>query len=628
MQRFLKLKGRSMVYLDNYISKDLFDEKLKEFIKGSFLDALKKCSQKPDDCKDIDIFVSAGTPEHWKDSIEFALRNGGYTIWGKREENKDEWINRILSQGLKGMESTFFESYIRSGSKLGKIQGFTLSPITINVFYCSNVGLFGAGIVTTLIIDGMNPFWTEERNASTKIGFPVVIFPFRWLVKIFWLHSSVLANRTDPGKWRGIEPPQRVVVRGGIQSIKDLSLRHELVKRLINDIVKGVDETLMFFEKFSSETKIVEERVVKPEGKILSPPLLVPGKCIIEVSSEELSRIRNEILQEFAVEPDIIDFLLSVLVYGCKNVLLVGKPGTGKTSIARFIAEKLGFEPIVVTANAHWSRVDVIGGPMFIGSGSVTWRPGVLMEAIARHLEAKQHGKKGAWLIIDEINRADVDKAFGEFFTIFSGPEPSEWVIPSYIIDEWKKYSNANQNDVYRPMLEAIKRNLYRNEKYIVPPDFRVIGTMNYVDVANLFAIGEAFTRRFVRIEVEYPNDIDKEINILLNKIKRGGDFREAIRILEDEDVEKLIKSVTKSLRDEVKRLSFGSAYLLNTLYTFLAQVRLKLDTGTLLENIKNEVRKLLKYSIESTLSLTPLWDEELRREVEKVLNEALGLHE
>jgi len=617
-----------MVYLDNYINKDLFDEMLKKFIKGPFLDALKKCSQKPDDCKDIDAFVSAGTPEHWRDSIEFALRNGGYTIWGKREENKDKWINRTFSQGLKGMELTFFESYIRSGSELGKTQGFTLSPITVNVFYCSNVGIFGAGIVTTLIIDGMNPFWTEERNASTKMGSPVVIFPFRWLVRIFWLHSSVLANRTDPGKWRGIEPPQRVVVRGGIQSIKDLSLRHELVKRLINDIVKGVDETLMFFEKFSSETKIVEEKVVKPEEKILPPPLLVPGKCIIEVSSEELSRIRNEILQEFAVEPDIIDFLLSVLVYGCKNVLLVGKPGTGKTSIARFIAEKLGFEPIIVTANAHWSRVDVIGGPMFIGSGSVTWRPGVLMEAIARHLEAKQRNKNGAWLIIDEINRADVDKAFGEFFTIFSGPEPSEWVIPSYIIDEWEKYSKVNQNDVYRPMLEAIKRNLYRNEKYIVPPDFRVIGTMNYVDVANLFAIGEAFTRRFVRIGVEYPNDIDKELSILLNKIKKSGDFREAIRILEDEDVKKLIKSVTKSLRDEVKRLSFGSAYLLNTLYTFLAQVRLKLTTGTPLENIKNEVRKLLKYSIESTLSLTSLWDEDLRREVEKVLNEALGLHE
>jgi MoxR-like ATPase len=564
-----------MVYLGNYINKDLFDEMLKKFIKGPFLDALKKCSQKPDDCRDIDVFVSAGTPEHWRDSIEFALRNGGYTIWGKREENKDEWINRILSQGLKGMELTFFESYIRSGSKLGKAQGFILSPITVNVFYCNNVGIFGAGIVTTLIIDGMNPFWTEERNASSKMGSPVVIFPFRWFVRIFWLHSSVLANRTDPDKWRGIEPPQRVVVRGGIQSIKDLSLRHELVKRLINDIVKGVDETLTFFEKFLSETKIVEEKkAVKSEEKILSPPLLVPEKCIIEVSSEELSRIRNEILQEFAVEPDIIDFLLSVLVYGCKNVLLVGRPGTGKTSIARFIAEKLGFEPIVVTANAHWSRVDVIGGPMLIGSGSVTWRPGVLMEAIARHLEAKQRNKKGAWLIIDEINRADVDKAFGEFFTIFSGPEPSEWVIPSYIIDEWERYSSTNQNDVYRPMLEAIKRNLYRNGKYVVPPDFRVIGTLNYVDVANLFVIGEAFTRRFVRIEIEYPSDIDKELSILLSKIRRSGNFDEAIAILEDEDVMKMIKSVTRSLRDEVKRLPFGSAYLLNTLYTFLAQVR------------------------------------------------------
>jgi MoxR-like ATPase len=625
-----------MVYLDNYINKGLFDEMLKKFIKGPFLDALKKCSQKPDDCKDIDIFVSAGTAEHWRDSIEFALRNGGYTIWGKREENKDEWINRILSKSPKESDSslstafmsTFFESYIRSGSKLGKTQGFTLSPVTVNVFYCNNVGIFGAGIVTTLIIDGMNPFWTEERNASIKMGSPVVIFPFRWLARIFWLHSSVLANRTDPSKWKGIEPPKGVVAIRGIQPIKDLSLRHELVKRLINDIVKGMDETLMFFEKFSSETKIVEEKVVKPGERILPPSLLVPGKCIIEVSSEELSRIRNEILQEFAVESDIIDFLLSVLVYGCKNVLLVGRPGTGKTSIARFIAEKLGFESIVVTANAHWSRVDVVGGPMLIGSGSVTWRPGVLMEAIARHLEAKQRNKRGAWLIIDEINRADVDKAFGEFFTIFSGPEPSEWVIPSYIIDEWERYSSANQNDVYRPMLEAIKRNLYRNGKYVVPPDFRVIGTLNYVDVANLFVIGEAFTRRFVKIEIEYPSDIDKELSILLSKIRRSGDFDEAIAILEDEDVMKMIKSVTRSLRDEVKRLPFGSAYLLNTLYTFLAQVRLKLATGATRESIRNEVRKLLRYSIESALSLSPLWDEELRREVEKVLKGVLGPHE
>jgi len=601
-----------MVYLDNYINKD-FDEKLKKFIKLVLLDVLRKCSQSPNACGDIDIFISAGSQQHWRDSIEFALRNGGYTIWGKREENKDEWINRILSQGLKGMESSFFASYIRSGAKLGKTRDFVLSPIIVNMFYCNDVGIFGAGVVTTLIIDDMNPFWTEERSASENIGSPVIIFPFRWLVRIFWLHSSVLANPIDPSKWRGIKPPEGIVTRGGLQRVKDNNLRHELIKELITEIMRGVDETLRFFEKPAPEKK---EVVVPPQ---------VPEKCVIDIPTNDLARIRNEVLQEFAVEPDVVDFLLSILVYGCKNVLLIGKPGTGKTSIARFIAEKLGFEPIVVTANAHWSRVDVIGGPMFIGPGSVTWRPGVLMEAIAKHLEAKQHGKRGAWLIIDEINRADVDKAFGEFFTIFSGPEPGEWVMPVYIIDEWERYSAGSQGDVYKKVLEAIKSSLRKsNAGYHVPPDFRVVGTMNYVDVANLFAIGEAFTRRFVRVVIDYPSNLDRELDILLNKVKRIKEFDDKVMSILDKDTLNTIKALTKELRD-VKRLAFGSAYLLNTLYAFLAQVKLRLVTGEPIESVKREAKRILRHAVESSLSITPLWDEDLKSDVDNALKKVLG---
>jgi MoxR-like ATPase len=320
-----------------------------------------------------------------------------------------------------------------------------------------------------------------------------------------------------------------------------------------------------------------------------------------------------------------VDFLLSILVYGCKNVLLIGKPGTGKTSIARFIAEKLSFEPIVVTANAHWSRVDVIGGPMFIGLGSVTWRPGVLMEAIAKHLEAKQHGKRGAWLIIDEINRADVDKAFGEFFTIFSGPEPSEWVMPVYIIDEWERYSAGSQGDVYKKVLEAIKSSPRKsNAGYHVPPDFRVVGTMNYVDVANLFAIGEAFTRRFVRVVIDYPSNLDRELDILLNKVKRIKEFDDKVMSILDKDTLNTIKALTKELRD-VKRLAFGSAYLLNTLYAFLAQVKLRLVAGEPVESVKREAKRILRLAVESSLSITPLWDEELKHDVDKALGKVLG---
>jgi len=605
-----------MVYLDNYINKD-FDEKLKKFIKSSLLDALRKCSQSSNACGDVDIFISAGSQQHWRDSIEFALRNGGYTIWGKREENKDEWMNRILSKSPKESESslsaafmsTFFESYIKSGARLGKTRDFVLSPITINMMYCNDVGIFGAGVVTTLIIDNMNPFWTEEKEKSNKVGSPVVIFPIRWLIKIFWLHPTVLLNSLDPSKWSGIEPPEGVVTRAGLQSVKNTSIRHELMKRLISDIERGVDKTLEFFEK--------------PASPPPSPPQV--EKCVVNVSPDELKRIRDEVLREFAVEPDIVDFLLSVLVYGCKNVLLIGKPGTGKTSIARFIAEKLGFEPVVVTANAHWSRVDVVGGPMFIGTGAVAWRPGILMEALAKHLEAKRSGKRGAWLIIDEINRADVDKAFGEFFTIFSGPEPSEWIIPAYVINEWERYSAGSQGDVYKNTLELFKSSLRKSSMgYYVPPDFRVIGTMNYVDVANLFAIGEAFTRRFVRVVIDYPSNLDRELDILLSKVKRIKEFDDKVMSILDKDTLSTIKALTKELRN-VKRLAFGSAYLLNTLYAFLAQVKLRLITGEPIESVKREAKRILKHAVESSLSITPLWDEELKHDVDKALDKALG---
>ncbi|MCL7390390.1 MAG: MoxR family ATPase, partial [Thaumarchaeota archaeon] len=341
--------------------------------------------------------------------------------------------------------------------------------------------------------------------------------------------------------------------------------------------------------------------------------------------------IKEEVLKEFVIDPELLDFLLSILVYGCKNVLMIGRPGTGKTSIARFIAEKLGFEPIIVTANAHWSRVDVIGGPMFIGSGFVTWRPGVLMEAIARHLEAKQRNKRGAWLIIDEINRADVDKAFGEFFTIFSGPEPSEWIIPESIIREWEKYaSQSGEKDPYYEDLNTIVKALPKTDRgYMIPPDFRVIGTMNYVDVSNLFTIGEAFTRRFVRIVIDYPQDendlevyVDKELEILVNKIRRSKEFdEEALKILDE--VRDTVKKTVIRLR-KINRLAFGTAHLLNTLHTFLAEAKLKLATGASIESVRNEARKILRNAIESSLSITPLWDEDLRKEVEKELKEAL----
>jgi MoxR-like ATPase len=580
-----------------------FIDQLDNYIKTHLIKLLKACTSDVNFCSDekVKIYILPGEETHWRDSLMFAKINGGFAPWGSENNEKK-----------------FFEAYWSSYKD--KSFGVFQPPI-INIFYCRNKGIIGLGLVIAIVIDGLNPFWIAEKAAGDKTR----KYIFRWFAKVVWLHQSVLTNINDPSKWSGIEAPSNIKSQGYLQGyIRSLEGKPELKQAILNVLMDSVEKDL------DTVMKAFKER--KEEQAKLVPVYPYPSeKCVLNVSSDDLRRIKEEVLKEFVIDPELLDFLLSILVYGCKNVLMIGRPGTGKTSIARFIAEKLGFEPIIVTANAHWSRVDVIGGPMFIGSGFVTWRPGVLMEAIARHLEAKQRNKRGAWLIIDEINRADVDKAFGEFFTIFSGPEPSEWIIPESIIREWEKYTSQNSGkDPYYEDLNTIVNALPKTDRgYMIPPDFRVIGTMNYVDVSNLFSIGEAFTRRFVRIVIDYPQDendlevyVDKELEILVNKIRRSKEFdEEALKILDE--VRDTVKKTVIRLR-KINRLAFGTAHLLNTLHTFLAEAKLKLATGASIESVRNEARKILRNAIESSLSITPLWDEDLRKEVEKELKEAL----
>jgi MoxR-like ATPase len=593
------------MYLDNYFSTQ-FVEQLENYIRTDLMKLLRSCASDAGFCDDnrLRMYILPGEEAHWRDSLVFAKVSGGFIPWGS-----------------ENYEKMFFKTYW----SLYKGKGFgVFDPPIINVFYCKNRGIIGLGLVVAIMIDGLNPFWASEkspRDTPRK-------YMFRWFTKIIWLHQTVLANIEDPSKWSGVKAPDSIKNQGFLQGyIRSLDgkpefkqLKHEVLKALINDVERDLDTVLKVFKE-------------RKEGQAKPVPVYpYPSeKCVLNVSSDDLRRIKEEVLKEFVIDPELLDFLLSILVYGCKNVLMIGRPGTGKTSIARFIAEKLKFKPVIVTANAHWSRVDVIGGPMFIAN-MVTWRPGILMQALAEHLKVKGDGWRGVWLIIDEINRADVDKAFGEFFTIFSGPEPSEWIIPESIIREWEKYaSQSGEKDPYYEDLNTIVKALPKTDRgYMIPPDFRVIGTMNYVDVSNLFTIGEAFTRRFVRIVIDYPQSekdlevyVDKELEVLVNKIRRSKEFdEEALKILDS--VRDTIKKAVIELR-KIDRLAFGTAHLLNALHTFLAEVKLKHVTGASIESIKNDSKKILKHAIESALSITPLWDEDLRNKIENKLKGALG---
>ena len=104
---------------------------------------------------------------------------------------------------------------------------------------------------------------------------------------------------------------------------------------------------------------------------------------------------------------------------------------------------------------------------------------------------------KFAQLIVDELNRADIDKAFGPLFTLLAGTDakhPSDSVVLPFQGKDGKNSEIAwaeNRNNGVSP--------------YLLTPGWRLIGTLNVSEKASLFQLSFAFLRRFAIIDVPLP---------------------------------------------------------------------------------------------------------------------------
>jgi len=204
----------------------------------------------------------------------------------------------------------------------------------------------------------------------------------------------------------------------------------------------------------------------------------------------------------FENEEQIIRQITVALKNG-KHIILIGPPGTGKSKLAKEICDFYcdGGGYTMTTATSDWSTFDTIGGYMQDESGKLKFSPGVFLKCF--HDENDDQVNK--WLIIDEINRADIDKAFGEMFSALTGDNISLPLTRNgKAIEIIGSPSSGGEPE---------------SHQYVIPEDWRIIATMNTFDKTSLYEMSYAFMRRFAFIPVDIPKEINAGlINIYLEK--------------------------------------------------------------------------------------------------------------
>lgn len=270
-----------------------------------------------------------------------------------------------------------------------------------------------------------------------------------------------------------------------------------------------------------------------------------PNKTINEaIKIEEYNQ--KKFLEEVFIEEN--DFkTIKALLERKKNIILQGAPGVGKTFAAKRIAySMIGKEDEklikIVQFHQNYSYEDFVEGYKPNKNGSFKLKDGVFKKFCK---DAEQDDKNKYFFIIDEINRGNLSKIFGELLMLIEDTHRGE------------------------------KINLaYSGEKFCVPENVYIIGMMNTAD-RSLAMIDYALRRRFSFFEMQPAFENKK--------------FRE---IIKGENLKKVVEKI-KGLNDTIcKDASLGKGFCIGHSYF----CNLKDDNKETLQNIIDyEIAPMLK---------------------------------